>query len=412
MNLTPEQVQHMVNTMSPEEIKSWVQQEAVKAWRAAGKRGTIEAATGTGKTVMALLAAHAEFELNPNALVYIVVPTETLRDVDWPNEMDKFGFSYMKEKTKRICYTSLGKEVPERDVDLFIGDEIHHATIANTAFFENENWKIFYILCLTATLPDKNGYEQDKDKWHLINNLAPSCFKVTIEEAIELKLVSDFEVTILQFDLDSTDAYITAGTPAKPFKITEAAQYKFLTKALGRAMYNKKYEGAKFTCMQKRMDFIYNLRSKTLLAQEIMEKILPNNRTLIFCGSIAQSEILCGKQIFNSGTNDSQLELFCSEKIDYLGVVQILNEGKNVPNLDQAIVVQLSSKERGVIQRIGRIIRYRPGHVARIVVLVAKDTVDEKWCTKAFENFDQKRIKKYYVKPKYRDTPTSSAAAL
>jgi len=412
MNLTPEQVQHMVDTMSPEEIKSWVQQEAVKAWRAAGKRGTIEAATGTGKTVMALLAAHAEFELNPNALVYIAVPTETLRDVDWPNEMDKFGFSYMKEKTKRICYTSLGKEIPERDVDLFIGDEIHHATLGNTVFFENENWKVFYILCLTATLPDKNGYEQDKEKWNLINNLAPSCFKVTIEEAIELKLVSDFEVSILTFDLDDKDAYIEAGTPAKPFKQTEMQQYKFLTKALGRAMWNTKSEGAKFIWMQKRMDFLYNLRSKTLLAKEIMDKILPNNRTLIFAGSIAQSELLCGEKVYNSGTNTKQLDLFCNEEIDYCGVVKILDEGKNVKNLDQALIVQLSSKERGVIQRIGRIIRYRPGHKARIVVLVAKNTVDEKWCAKAFENFDQKRIKTYYVKPEYRNAPTSVKTAL
>lgn len=408
MNLTPEQVKHMVDTMSPEEIKSWVQQEGYKAWAGSGKRGSVIAATGVGKTVIGLLAAHAEFELNPNALIYIAVPTETLRDVDWPNEMDKFGFSYMKEKTRRICYTSLGKEIPERDVDLFIGDEFHHVTTANSVFFSDDRWKVFYILSLTATMPDKNGYEQDKEKWELINSLAPVCFTVTVEEAIELKLVSDFEVSILTFDLDSTDAYIEAGTPTKPFKQTEMDHYKYLTKNLGKAMWNKKNEGAKFVWMQKRMSFIYNLRSKTLLAKEVMKKILPGNRTLIFCGSIDQSVLLCGEKVYNSGTNTEQLDLFCNEEIDYCGVVQILDEGKNIPNLDQGLVVQIQAQARRITQRIGRHIRFREGHKARMVVLVAKNTVDEKWCAKAFENFDQKRIKTYYVKPEYRNAKASN----
>lgn len=407
MNLTPEQVQHMVTTMAPEEIKSWVQQEAFKAWKAAGKRGTVEAATGVGKTVIGLLAAHAEFQLDPDALVYIAIPTETLRDVDWPNEMDKFGFSYMKEKVRLRCYVSLPKEVPEKDVSLFIGDEIHRLTVINTSFFFDERWKVFGIMGLTAYLPTSKGGENDRDKRILIDSLAPSVFQVSIEEAIDLKLVSEFEVSVLMFDLDSTDYYIQAGTEKKPFKQTELQRYQYLTKQLGKAMWSKN-EGFKFMCIQKRTDFLYNLRSKEYLAREVMESILPGNRTLIFCGSIDQSVKLCGENVYNSDTDDEVLTLFCDEKIDYLGVVQALNEGKNVPNLDQGLVVQLNSKELGIIQRIGRHIRYREGHVARIVVLVAKGTADEKWYRKAFENFDQKRIKEYYVIPQYRTIKKSS----
>ncbi len=400
MNLTPEQVQHMVTTMTPEEIKSWVQQEAYKAWKANNKRGTCEMATGTGKTVVGLIAAHAEFQFNPNAVVYIAVPTETLRDVDWPNEMDKWGYGYMKEKVRLICYKSLGQETSLEDVDLFIGDEIHHTTIANSSFFSKDH-KVFGILGLTATLPTSKGGETDRDKRILIDSIAPSVFQVNIEEAIALKLVSDFTVSVLLFDLDDIDPYILAGSAKKPFHTTETKQYKYLTSQLQKAMYSQ-YAGMKFTAMQKRMEFIYNLRSKEYLAKEIMDKILVGNRTLIFCGSIEQSINLCGKQVYNSASTDEQLSLFCDEKIDYLGVVQALNEGKNVPNLDQALVVQINSKELGIIQRIGREIRYREGHVARIVVLVARGTVDEKWYRSAFENFNKSRIKEYHVTPEYR----------
>jgi superfamily II DNA or RNA helicase len=402
MNLTPEQVKHMVDTMTPEQIKSWVQQEAFSVWKAAGKRGSIESATGTGKSYIGLLAAHAELQLDPDALIYIAVPTENARDVTWPEEMRKWKMDHLVEKTRRICYVSLSKEVPEKDVSLFIGDEFHHCTLDNSSFFTDDRWKVFHILGLTATLPDKHGYESDRDKRALIDSLAPSIYKVTIEEAIALKLVSEFEVKIISFDLDNTDAYIVAGSAAKPFKQTEWARYQYLTKNLQRAMWNKKYPGMKFKAMQQRMDFIYNLRSKELLAKEIMEKILPDNRTLIFAGSIEQSVKLCGKQVYNSTTGSKELERFCAGEIDYLGVVEALNESANIPLLDQGLVVQIKSKELGIIQRIGRHIRWREGHVAQIIVLVAKGTVDEKWAESAFKNFDQSRIKKYYVKPEYR----------
>ena len=214
-----------------------------------------------------------------------------------------------------------------------------------------------------------------------------------------LNLVSDFKVTVLLFDLDDTDKYIVAGSKAKPFKTTEASQYAFLSKNLGRAMYSK-YEGMKFQAIQKRTEFIRNVRSKQLLAKDIMSKIIDDKRTLIFCGSIEQSMELCGNNVYNSQTNDSKLTAFCEGKIHYLGVVDALNEGKNVPELDQALVIQLTSRELAIIQRIGRTIRFRPGHIGSIIVLVAKNTADEKWYRKAFENFDQSRIKEYYVKVK------------
>lgn len=412
MNLSEQQMDEMVKTMSPTETKTVVQDLAYRAWRKDGKRGTIEAATGVGKTRVALRALDEELKLNPQALCYIVVPTETLRDTDWPAEMIAAGYPEMIDNPNiiRICWASLDKEQPIMDVDLMILDEIHHMTPMNCGIFSRPEIKIFSIMGLTATLPSMKGHESDKDKRIIIDAVAPSIYKVTVEQAIRLNLVSDFKVTVLLFDLDDKNKYIIAGSKLKPFMTTEASQYAFLTKNLGRAMYSK-FEGLKFQAIQKRTEFIRNVRSKQQLAREVMESIMPGKRTLIFCGSIEQSMELCGENVYNSQTNDTKLTAFCEEKIDYLGVVDALNEGKNVPLLDQALVIQLTSRELAIIQRIGRTIRFRPGHVGSIIVLVAKNTADEKWYRKAFENFDQSRIKEYYVKIK-GDTPLANSGGV
>ena len=69
-----------------------------------------------------------------------------------------------------------------------------------------------------------------------------------------------------------------------------------------------------------------------------------------------------------------------------------MNEGQNIPNLDNAVIVQLNSNELSTIQRIGRCIRYRPGHEATIYILSVVQTQDEKWVKKALENFDTNNI--------------------
>lgn len=403
MNLTKKEIDVMVSTMAPEQIKDWVQQDALKHWKLASKRGTIEAATGVGKTRIGVLATSEVLSKDPNAVVYIFVPTETLRDVDWPDEFRKWNFEHLLERVRIICHVSMEKETPERDVELAIFDEVHHATISNTMFFSRD-WKVYSTLGLTATLPDGNSNENDRDKRILIDGLCPPCYKVTVEEGIALRLISDFEVTVLKFDLDDTIRNVSSGTKKVPTKTTELGHYKYLTKNLSKCMYMAGKENLKFVWIQKRMAFLYNLPSKTQLAKEVMGHVLTedgrNVRTLIFCGSIEQSIQLCGENIYNSKTDSGKLDAFKSKEIPYLGVVDALNEGSNIDDLELSIIIQTSSKELKVIQRIGRNIRFKEGKVGKIIVLVAKGTADEKWFNEAFKNIDKSRIKMHYVKPK------------
>ena len=61
---------------------------AVSKWIKAGCKGVIVAATGVGKTRMALIAIKSFLSKNPGKTVRVIVPTEHLR-IQWILELDK-----------------------------------------------------------------------------------------------------------------------------------------------------------------------------------------------------------------------------------------------------------------------------------------------------------------------------------
>jgi len=53
-----------------------------------------------------------------------------------------------------------------------------------------------------------------------------------------------------------------------------------------------------------------------------------------------------------------------------------------------------------LIQRVVRIIRYRPGHLGNIYIIYAKNTKDEVWLNNATQKIDPANIKYYSLKEK------------
>lgn len=376
-----------------------ISNSALSAWAQAGYAGTIVGATGIGKTKIAIDAIYKQLVEEPRSNIWIVVPTETLRDDGWPAEFVKWGVPEFSEQTTRLCYASMAA-VSGQNIHLLVLDEGHHITAANAVFFANNT--VLKILVLTATYPS-DTLASDEEKYMILSELAPPVYTITIDQAVDMGIVADFDIKVCKFYLDATTKNIAGGTKKVQFMTTEKAQYGYLTKCLSRMMMlaarDPSKKGATFPWIQKRMHFIYNLPSKLRLAKFSLERLCTDGkRTLVFCGSIEQSKELCGENIYNSETDDTMLMKFQNKEINTLGVVKALDEGVNIVDLDQALIVCISSKERAAVQRIGRIIRQREGHKGLIVVLVALQTVDEKWYKSAFENFDKKRIQEYIVR--------------
>lgn len=335
----------------------------------------------------------------PNIL--LAVPTETLRDTGWLDEVKLWygdeGIQMWHACVKAVCYISMHKQQGGY-YDLVILDEAHHLTTLSASFFKAN--VVMATLGLTATYPD----QKEVFKYALLNELAPVCFTYPLEQGVEDGLVSDFEITVIQSELDDVYKIIQAGTKAKPYMTTEKKHYEYLSNSLKRKFAEQGAgignpaavaKAIQFMTL-RRARFIYDLPSKTKLAKAvILAEITPhaNLRSLIFCGSIKQCEELCGTHVYHSKTKDNELKRFLSEEIRTLGCVNALNEGINIPNLDQSIIVQASSNPREMTQRVGRNVRWREGHVAKIFILCVLGTQDESWVKNALASFSTERIK-------------------
>ena len=98
----------------------------------------------------------------------------------------------------------------------------------------------------------------------------------------------------------------------------------------------ERHESIKFARLA-RMRFIYNLKSKTKVAKYMLEKMISRDeRTLIFAGSIATAEKLESNS-FHSKSNGKAFDKFMNKEINRLSSVKSLNEGVNIPDLDNAL---------------------------------------------------------------------------
>jgi superfamily II DNA or RNA helicase len=373
-------------------IKDKIQQDALSYWKVEGGWGMIVAATGVGKSKIAINAIQKEVAMKKDARILICVPTEKLRDENWKQEFKKWKLTKIYTKNvERTCHVSMAK-IKDQHYDLVVFDEAHNITEANAEFFKQN--EVERCIALTATPP------VEKLKKELLRDRElPVVYELPLDMAVKLRLVSPYKVYVVEMDLDDTVRYVKAGSKAKPFMTTEKKQYDYLTQTINRIMFNpvktvQNETALKFRILE-RMRFIYNLASKKKAAEFILENLLPaEEKTLIFCGSIEQAKALCRHSFHSDSESDHSFQLFKRGMINRLSCVKSINEGHDINvKLDNALVVQLTSKERNLVQRIGRLIRYRKGHEARIVILTVANTVDEKWAKSALENLDPEKVR-------------------
>lgn len=71
------------------------------------------------------------------------------------------------------------------------------------------------------------------------------------------------------------------------------------------------------------------------------------------------------------------IEAFNRGDVTAIATSKVLNEGVNIPDASVAIVLSGSGSSREHIQRLGRILRPRPGKEAVLYEVVSRDTAEE-----------------------------------
>ena len=348
--------------------------------------GSLIAGTGIGKTKCAIdLLKKLKKFLSRSPKVLWVTPTVKLRDYDTPAEFKKWEYS--QKDVSFICYKSLTK-LKEQQYDIAVFDEAHHITETNLQVIFNN--QIDRIIALTATYPE------DEVKAEILSAIAPVQFSYSLEEGISDQIVKKVNIHFCSVPLNDKKT-LEVKTKKHHFFVSEKKKYEFLCKQVDKFKYlyfNDQTPQKEKLWMSKigiRSNFLYSLQSKVDYTKKLLQTFPENERILIFGKRIETIKKL-GVPTYHSKSDATDLNKFINKECSKLAVVDSLNEGANIPDLSTCIIMNLDSRKKNLVQRIGRAVRRSGTDEANIYILVSQGTQDEVWFANAIKAFPTTNI--------------------
>lgn len=390
-------------------LYSW-QTEALSAWRSGGRRGVVEAVTGTGKTMIGLVAAVDE--LAQRGQVLVLVPTAELL-VQWRRvvatvvpggtAIGLLGGGHhdgLGTHDLLIAIVNSARDAdlaPRRPGGLLIADECHR-------YASSENRR-----ALVAEFPHRLGLSATfarPDDGH-VDWLAPyfgaTCYRLGYEQASREDVIAQFDVVLVELEFTSTerDLYdehdaamaLAAAKLIARFGVPTEPAAAFLA-AIG-ALAQSDDEAGKVArqylwAMRERRRVLDDAISKQELLTALAPAIGAADRTLIFTSGIDAADrgaaVLSGLGIrassihsaLASSTRRERMNLFSAGRLQALVAPQVLDEGIDVAAADLAIVLGATRSRRQMIQRMGRVVRRKPdGRRARFTIGYIAGTVED-----------------------------------
>lgn len=354
-----------------------------------GANWLLELPTGSGKSKVALDKIKSLYNKDTKSLL-IVVPRNVHKD-NWAKEIIKW-WSNCPLSITYTTYVSFPKYIGNWDYVIF--DECHHLSErcreALCAF------NITHSILCSATV-SKNLKDELKE---VFDNLV--LYKKDLRDIIEEEILPDPKVYLWPLELNNNipTETITKNPKAKgnPIDCNWANRWNFIRQKLYPIrIYCTEYQYYSDLCSQ--IDYWKKkyMRSKDIISKNKWLRLcadrlkwlsdkkikylyhlypyLDKHRTLTFCNSIEQTELL-GEYCINSKNLDSikNLENFNNGIIDHITACSMLNEGMNLVNCQVGIYANLNSSEIIIKQRMGRLLRH-PNPI--IIVPYFKGTREE-----------------------------------
>jgi len=375
------------------------QSASLKAWRAAGRRGILEHATGSGKTYTAIIAIKEHLE--EGGAVLVLVPSRLLLE-QWESELlDEIpgaalvlaGAGHTKWRQsgrlkamtapgsfdiKRIVLTTMQTAATEsfrRALNvgshlLIVADEVHQTGSTHHS-------KVYEIdagarLGLSAT-PKRYGDPEGTN--NMLNYFGPVVQPpFTLIDAIR-------ERRLVEYEYHPHTVHLSA---------EEAAEWKRLTFLTIREMGGRPGEAQKPLTEKAKLLLIRRSRiskkasAKVGLASEVLSRCYEKGqRWLVYCEDSEQLSLIMEalSQIGLSpieyhtameGDRTAALAWFRSFG-GILVSIKCLDEGVDIPTVDHALILASSQNPRQFIQRRGRVLRTAPGKTLAVIhdILVA-----------------------------------------
>ncbi|WP_414581423.1 DNA phosphorothioation system restriction enzyme [Scytonema sp. PCC 10023] len=379
------------------------QQQAVNNWFANNGRGTLKMATGSGKTITALVIA-CELYKQINLQVLVVVCPYRHLVTQWARECEKFNLQpilafenvrnwqsqlstqlyNIRSGSQRFLtvitsnstligdgFQSQLKYFPEKT--LIIGDEAHN--LGAPRLEESLPRRIGLRLALSAT-PER--YFDEGGTQSLFDYFGPVLQpELTLRDAIaQNALVHYLYYPIL---VELTD--------------TESRAYAKLTQKIGRALLYRQRENVESAyfednedlkpLLMQRARLIGAAENKLNALRELMSTRRETTHTLFYCSDGSQdvgqrsslhqlkavAKILGVELGYKVSTYTAQTSLeerevlrrqFESGELQGLVAIRCLDEGVDIPAIQTAVILASSGNPRQFIQRRGRVLRPHP----------------------------------------------------
>jgi superfamily II DNA or RNA helicase len=357
--------------------------------------------TGYGKSRSAIERVK-HLSKNKKTLL-IVVPRNVLKTT-WMEEITKWWADCQLQITF-TTYVSFPKYAGKWDFVIF--DEAHH--LSERCREALCSYTIDNAILLSATV--KRDFKEELKE--AFDNLY--YYNISLREAINNEVLPDPLVYLLPLTLDNkVPSEIIIKNPKAKGRMIEcswATRWNYIrqknnpvkiycTKAQylqdlnGQIEWFKKRRGNEV--MKARWLKLCGDRLKYLSDSKVsvvLEILLhcSKHRTLTFCNSIEQTELL-GKFCINSKNKQSNtyLEYFNNGTIDHITACNMLNEGCNLSNCRIGIYANLNSSETIIKQRTGRLLRHKN---PIIIIPYYKNTREEELVNKMLEDYNPELVK-------------------
>jgi superfamily II DNA or RNA helicase len=397
-------------------FREW-QREAYENWVKHGRRGIIEAATGSGKSLIGVMAALEA--LDEGFAVVIVAPTRVLQQQwisqyflalwDSPNKpirtIGNEGALYDRPTrtiapgTITVAVWKSLKDNPEynpRDgvKSLIIADEVHNysSKVSETMLDERYTRR----LGLTATLQPPQG------RYGALTNFfgGHPVYVYDFGRAVTDKVISSYNLLQILVPLDSrVKALYTAAyeemnrQKAQLIKVANIPSqpdlfYTELTKLKSRNKYMEIIEAYERAFVESD-EYLKDSASKAGAVRLIAEFVKQRGNTIVFSDSnnnaknvqvILESRGVHGKVVNQEVSQPQREKIFQELRQKIVKVIlspKALDEGVDISELSTGVFAGTSRRRLQIVQRMGRVLRIAPEKEFPLIVMIAAEGTEE-----------------------------------
>ena len=397
-------------------FRDW-QREAYENWVRHGRRGIIEAATGSGKSLIGVMAALEA--LDEGYAVVIVAPTRVLQQQwitqyflalwDSPNKpirtIGNEGALYDRPTrtiapgTITVAVWKSLRENPEYNPragvkSLIIADEVHNYSSKVSENMLDEGYT--RRLGLTATLQPPQG------RYGALTNFfgGHPLYVYDFGRAVTDKVISSYNLLLILVPLDSrvkalyTAAYEemnrqkellikVANIPGRPdLFYTELTKLKSRNKHIDII---EAYERA----FAESDEYLKESASKAGAVRLITDFIKERGNTIVFSDSfdnarnvlaILESRGVHGRVVNKDVSQPERERIFQELRRKNVKVIlspKALDEGVDISELSTGVFSGTSRRRLQIVQRMGRVLRIAPGKEFPLIVMIAAEGTEE-----------------------------------